>query len=123
MNGIPHKATLQKRPKTATSNGGFVISTRKVRGVMIAGQLIEGATYSSFTPGQTTPVGQKIHTIFLNGYTEEMVDALRAHAGGDVFYIVVSPDSNEPVGAITPKEYAEMSKLDDISQDSATLQA
>lgn len=123
MNGIPHKAWLQKSPKTTTSLGGWRISTRKVRAVMIAGQVIEGASYSSFTPGQTTTLGQKIHTIFLNGYTDEMVEQLRRHAGGDTFYIVVSLDSKEPVGAITPKEYAEMSQLDDTSLDSATLQA
>jgi hypothetical protein len=109
------KAWLVQRLLPSTGELAWVITSRPQKQVTIFGQAVEGANYSSFTPGQTAKTSSKIHTIFLNSCTDEMAKQYKAHAKGNVFYMGVSEDTDEPCAIITPDEYNTL--IDDVDFD------
>ena len=109
------KAWLVKKLLPSTGLETWVFTTRKQKTVLILGQAVANASYSEFTPGVVKTSTEKIHTIFCNDMTDELAQQYKANASGNVFYMGITLDDDEPVGVITPDEY---SSIQSEEQDS-----
>ena len=109
------KAWLVKKLLPSTGLETWVFTTRKQKTVLILGQAVANASYSEFTPGVVKTSTEKIHTILCNDMTDELAQQYKANASGNVFYMGITLDDDEPVGVITPDEY---SSIQSEEQDS-----
>jgi hypothetical protein len=118
--GEPRKATLQKKPIGAENVQTWLITTSVSRQVVIFGALVENANFSTWTG--STSKKEKVHTVYLNGCTDEMAEQYKQHAGGTVFYLIINPNPEEPIVVLTPSEYKEAIDNDEL-QPVASLNA
>ena len=116
------KAWLVQRLLPSTGELAWVITSRPQKQVTIFGKPVEGANYSLFTPGQTAKASSKIHTIFLNACDDELATQYKAHAKGNVFYMGISENTDEPCAVITPEEYNTLIEDVDFEGEQASAQ-
>ena len=110
------KAWLIQRTNSVSGELQWVITSRKQRGVSMLVGLDVSASYSLFEPNKPK-VASKIHTIFLDNVTDEIVAQMKQHANGNVFYLGVPTSDDEQVQVITPSEYESLQQ-EDTTQDS-----
>ena len=111
------KAWLVKKLLPSTGLEVYLFTTRKQKTVTISGTVVANASYSEFVPGSVAKTSEKIHSIFMNDMTDELAEQHKARAKGNVFYMGITLDDDEPVGIITPDEHAQLedSRSDSIS--------
>ena len=110
------KAWLYQRTNSVSGELQWVISSNKPRGVQLLGGLDVTASYSMWEPNKPK-VATKIHTIYLDNVTDEIVAQMKQHANGTVFYLGVPTSDDEQVQVITPSEYEKLQQ-EDTTQDS-----
>ena len=113
------KAWLYQRTNSVSGELQWVISSRRQRGVQLLGGLDVPASYSMWEPNKPK-VATKIHTIYLDNVTDEIVAQMKQHANGNVFYLGVPASDDEQVQVITPSEYESLQQ-EDTTQDSVPV--
>ena len=112
------KAWLTQRTNSVTGELQWLITTRKQQPVTLLGGLDVSASYSLFEPNKPK-VASKIHSIYLNDATDEIIAQMKQHAKGNVFYLGVPASDDQPVQVITPAEHQELQ----ASNDEALLES
>tara|TARA_Y100001973_G_C5150392_1_gene307772 strand:+ start:178 stop:543 length:366 start_codon:yes stop_codon:yes gene_type:complete len=116
------KAWLIQRTNSVTGELQWLITTRKQQPVTMLGGLDISASYSLFEPNKPK-VASKIHSIYLNDATDEIIAQMKQHASGNVFYLGVPASDDEPVQVITPAEYQSMQDSDTTSLEQESIPA
>ena len=111
------KAYLYKRLSTLTKTNVWVLSTKKLTSVKFGGVALEGASSSTWKPGQQNVGTTDISTVWLNieeGSEKESIinDMVEQNGGSMDFVLAVDKASGQTQSVLTLQEFEDLEDTD-----------